>query len=67
MSPRHCARLAALLAAAALALPTAAHAEKVVTEDAVGDVQAFDVAGADAAYVATPDNVSTDITRTVAA
>ncbi|GAA1446732.1 hypothetical protein GCM10009641_70990 [Mycobacterium cookii] len=38
MSPRLGARLAALLVPATLLLPVAAHAEKVVSEDSVGDV-----------------------------
>ena len=60
--------LAALLLAAAL-LPGAAHAEKVVTQDVVGDVMQADLASEldEPVWVPAPDEVSTDIVRTGAA
>ena len=68
MTSRHGARLAALLAPAALLLPTVAHAEKVVTEDPVGDVVS-PVDGAEDAYetVPAPDYAGVDVVRTTVA
>lgn len=60
-------RLLAVALPVALLAPGAAHAEKVVTDDLVGDVQAFDVADPDLAWVPQPDHASTDIVRTAAA
>ena len=60
--------LAALLPAAAL-LPGAAHAEKVVTEDPVGDAHSLTIdweGGAPSAFVPAPDETSVDVVRTVA-
>ena len=68
MSLRHGARLAALLAASAVLLPVAAHAEKVVTHDPVGDVDVVGwLADEDAELPPTPDPSPADIVRTVAA
>lgn len=73
MTPRLGMRLlAALLPATVLLAPATAHAEKVVTEDAVGDVvtvmlEASPDAQEDPPLVAAPDEASTDITRTVVA
>ena len=73
MPSRLGARLAAaLVPAVALLLPAAAHAEKVVTEDAVGDAQAVtsdvpDGSTAEAVFTPAPDETATDITRTVVA
>ncbi len=71
MSLRLGARLAAvLLPTVALLAPSIAHAEKVVSDDIVGDVQQTDLAdeSADApAFTPAPDETSTDIVRTVAA
>ena len=58
--------LAVLLPAVVLLLPTSAHAEKVVTEDAVGDVQSMDFVY-DEEFGPAPDNATADIARTVAA
>lgn len=72
MSLRHSARLAVLaVALAALLLPVTAHAEKVVTDDAVGDARKanwgqLDVE-TDPLFIAAPEETSTDITRTVVA
>jgi hypothetical protein len=70
MSHRFRARvLAALLPAIVLLVPAAAHAERVVTGDALGDVvtttvsDPFLLGGGE--LVPSPDNTSTDITRTV--
>lgn len=70
-------RLLALVVPAVLLLPAAAHAEKVVTEDATGDV-VTSATGDDTAVatdspppdtvgelVAAPDNATADIVRTV--
>jgi len=56
---------AALVPAVALVLPAAAHAEKVVTEDSVGDARAWN--SAQYASSPAPDEASADITRTVVA
>lgn len=66
-TPRLGLRLLALVLPVALLAPAAAHAEKVVTEDAVGDVQTFDDLADAATYAPAPDNTSVDVTRTVAA
>lgn len=67
MSARHGARLAALLLApAAFVLPTAAHAEKVVTEDAVGDVVSVESEDP-AEAVPAPDYAGVDVVRTAVA
>jgi hypothetical protein len=67
LSPRHGARLAALLVPACLALPTAAHAEKVVTEDAVGDVLSLSQSEDLADAVPAPDYAGVDVVRTAVA
>ena len=68
MSLRHGARLAALLAASAVLLPAAAHAEKVVTHDPAGDVDVVGwLADEDAELPPTPDPAPADIVRTAAA
>ena len=72
MSLRPVTRLLAALVPAVLLLPAAAHAEKVVTEDAVGDAQAVstdvpDGSTANAVFTPAPDETATDITRTVVA
>ena len=59
-------RAAALAVAALFVTVPAAHAEKVVTEDAVGDVQAIDF-DAEEDFLPAPDHAASDITRTVAA
>lgn len=66
MSRRHGARLAALLAPAVLALPTAAHAEKVVTEDPAGDVVTIVDDDLEQTTPA-PDHAGADVVRTVVA
>jgi hypothetical protein len=61
---------AAILPAAILVLPAAANAEKVVTHDAAGDAVKANWEQADLSEPATvpaPEEVSTDIVRTVAA
>ena len=69
MSPRLVARLLAVVAPAALLLPTAVHAEQVVTEDAVADVVTVgptEEGEADLANVVpTPENLTADVVRTV--
>ena len=65
MSPRLGSRLSAVLIAAALLLPAAAHAETVVTEDATGDARAW-TAYQEFQYVAAPGEASVDVTRTAA-
>lgn len=78
MSLRHGARLAALLVPALLLAPAAAHAEKVVFDDAVGDAVSVNLAdgllttsGAPAtdapSFVPAPDEAGADVTRTVVA
>ncbi len=73
MSLRLGARLVAALLPAALLLPAAAHAEKVVTKDAVGDSSLVEVrdseTGTDDDVVLTPapEETATDIVRTVVA
>ncbi len=69
MQSRHGARLVALLAPVALLLPAAAHAEKVVTEDAAGDVLQSDLASEldSPEWAPATEETSTDIVRTVAA
>lgn len=68
MLSRLAARLLAVLAPAALLMPSVAHAEKVVTEDAVGDVVAVGPTEAGegdlANLVPAPDNTTADIVRT---
>ncbi len=66
MTPRPVTRLLAALVPALLLFPAAGHAEKVVTEDAVGDVQSLDFVY-DEHFVPAPDNTAADITRTVVA
>lgn len=66
MLPRRLVRLAALLAPVVLLLPTASHAETVVTEDALGDAQAW-TDYQEFQFVAAPQEASVDITRTAAA
>lgn len=69
MKPRLAARLTTALLSAALLLPTAAHAERVVVEDATNDVVTTladsSLMGDGDELVAAPDHASTDITRTV--
>lgn len=62
-------RLVAVLAPAVVLLPAAAHAEKVVTHDAVADAVQADLAEETETpeFVPAPDEASTDIVRTVAA
>jgi hypothetical protein len=72
MSLRLATRLLAGLVPVVLLLPAAAHAEKVVTDDAVGDAQAVsadvpDGSAADVVFTPAPDETATDITRTVVA
>ena len=71
MPSRLGAPFAAVLVAAVLLMPSAAHAEKVVTEDAVGDAQAVtsdtDGGSQELALSPAPDETATDITRTVVA
>lgn len=72
MKPRLGATAVALAVSAALQLPSAAHAEKVVTEDPAGDAQAVtsdvpDGSSADAAFAPAPAESAVDITRTVVA
>lgn len=70
MSLRLGSRLLAVAAPAALLLPTVAHAEKVVTDDAVADARSYTVdweSEQEPEFVLAPDEVSTDIVRTVAA
>jgi hypothetical protein len=68
MSPRLGLRLVALIAPAALLAPAAAHAEKVVTHDPVGDTVVVGwLADEDAELPPTPDPSPADIVRTVAA
>ena len=59
-------RLAAILAAVALLLPTAAHAETVVTEDSPGDARAWTYFQ-EFQFVDAPEEASVDVTRTAAA
>ncbi|MCW2739416.1 hypothetical protein [Nocardioides sp.] len=69
MSLRPAARLLAALVPAVLLLPAAAHAEKVVTEDAVGDSLQYTVepdSGNDV-FVPAPEDTSADVMRTVVA
>jgi hypothetical protein len=62
-------RLVVALAPAVLLLPAAAHAEKLVTEDAVADVVTVgpteEGQGDLANLVPTPDNLTVDVVRTV--
>ena len=71
MSSRRGARVAALLAPVAILLPAAAHAEKVVTEDAVGDARKVnwlqEDVETDPLFVPAPEESSVDITRIVVA
>ncbi len=67
MSPRHGARLAAFLVPAVLLLPSAAHGEKVVTDDAVGDVVSLTESGDVAEAVPAPDYAGVDVVRTAVA
>lgn len=76
MLSRHGARLAALLAPVALLLPTAAHADQVTVDDAVGDAKALNLASELGAFFVgsgseeqplfldAPAETATDITRT---
>lgn len=59
-------RLAALVAPLALLLPTAAHAETVVTEDPAGDARAW-TDYQEFQFVPAPDEESVDVIRTAAA
>jgi hypothetical protein len=67
MPSRLGARLAALLVPAALVLPTPAHAEKVVTEDAVGDVLSLGDGEDLGEGVPAPDYAGVDVVRTAVA
>lgn len=67
MSSLRRARVVAALVPAVLLLAAPAHAEKVVTDDAVGDVQQADLFADDLEFLPAPDEGSTDIVRTVAA
>lgn len=68
MLPRRLVRPAALLAPVALLLPTAAHAEKVVTEDPAGDAVVVGwLADDDAELPPPPDPSPADVVRTVGA
>lgn len=59
---------AAVLVAAALLMPSVAHAEKVVTEDAVGDVVTLaDESGEVEEAVPAPDYAGVDVVRTAVA
>lgn len=76
MMSRHGARLAAVLVPVALLLPTAAHAEQVTVDDAVGDAKALNFGselggflfGTEAEgqplFLDAPAETATDITRT---
>ncbi|CUR56441.1 exported hypothetical protein [metagenome] len=66
MSRRPGGPLVALLAAVVLLVPTAAHAEKVVTHDAVGDVVTIVGDDLDQATPA-PEQTGADVVRTVVA
>lgn len=66
MLPRRLVRLAALLAPVVLLLPTASHAETVVTEDAVGDARAWTYFQ-EFQFVPAPEEASVDVVRTAAA
>lgn len=59
-------RLAALVAPLALLLPTAAHAETVVTEDPAGDARAWTYFQ-EFQFVEAPEEASVDVIRTAAA
>lgn len=63
MTPLLGLRVLAPALAAVLLAPGAAHAERVVTRDAAGDVQAIDVRSEDYDLPA-PDHATSDITRT---
>lgn len=63
MSHRHGLRLAAIALPVLALLPTAAHAEKVVTHDPAGDVVMI-TGGADDESVPAPDHAGTDLVRT---
>lgn len=70
MSLRLGSRLLGVVAPAALLLPTVAHAEKVVTDDAVADARSYTIdyeSEQEPEFLLAPDEVSTDIVRTVAA
>jgi hypothetical protein len=76
MFSRHGARLAALLAPVALLVPTAAHAEQVSVDDAVGDAKALNFGSelggfrfgteveGQPLFLDAPAEAATDITRT---
>lgn len=66
MSRRRSGPLAALVATVALLLPTAAHAEKVVTQDPAGDVVTIVGDDLDQATPA-PEQTGADVVRTVVA
>lgn len=58
--------LAALVPAVALLVPGVAHAERLATPDAVGDVvRTTFVEGSEDTYTAAPDETAFDVTRTV--
>jgi hypothetical protein len=59
-------RFAALVAPLALLLPTASHAETVVTEDAAGDARAW-TDYQEFQYVPAPDEAAVDVIRSAAA
>ena len=63
MSHRHSLRLAAIALPVLALVPTAAHAEKVVTHDPAGDVVMYAGGPADETVPA-PDHVGTDLVRT---
>lgn len=75
MSPRHGARLAALVAPLALLLPVAAHADQVVVDDAAADARALNLGseflgGATTEgpmFLDAPAETSSDIVRTTVA
>ena len=58
---------ALVLAASVLAAPTAAHAARVVTEDAVADAQSIRSDFDEEVFTLAPEHTAADITRTVVA
>ena len=70
MSSRVGLRMLSLAVPVVLLAPAVAHAEKVVTEDAVGDARSYTVvydSGEEPEFLLAPDEASADIVRTVAA
>jgi hypothetical protein len=63
MTTRPVTRLLALALPLALLVPAAANAERVVTHDALGDVQAIDFSS-DEDFLPAPDHLTSDVTRT---